>query len=1415
MPGSRRRPKLAMSETHAIAGGGPSHAAASAAHSGTAARASAGASGSAAAASGCAAGPAPNVELSLPPPSRHEAMLAVGVDKATFDALVQEMQATFAPSASSGQDLLRLNDHAGVLAVAAHDPTFGVSIAERLTVVAERPPGAGHEGAQLYFLKGYGDRLVSVHDLATAVQQLQHGEAAQDGAAAEGEPRMETALRTALLSLSADSQLHARRHKRESKHAVMMLPPNPTPLPQRANTWANLKYMLPQIQGPAGPQRNGVPMVRIDYNSIENRALLFLDDAAATNAPTARRASHDVSGPVLAELQGIRSWEVMGPAGVEHGVKGARMQQALTRGRAEPGDTVLRVTTEDQVVHEITFGSDSVRMRMLDPAKPGALAPPSNQPQIDVYSHQGVNIGPMTSASGFPDPALQMSTGEQLPLGPLLVNRSGTLSAMGQAVAGALRTAVTFDPRLGTAGGLVSGAVNTAVKAACLAATVYGWNNLLHTVSSNRGVLKLQAQAFSASGAGPVDSQLLAGAVTVMVVSQHLVTLARDLCLKALPQSLTGRDMPEAVRQFALPAVEEIGRLLLNFGVQSAMGLPRGHSADPAMLAAQGAVFGLMNWTAQRQGAGATPQHHPAAAATFATLGGTVDIALRAAGAAMDAPGSTTPAVYAEAAVSRAITRGYDKTLVPVIALVLGMVANSMTRAGAVIEHQVHSENQNNNAVSGMKTRLDAYLASGDEAALQAQDLKCLALMGHMVEVIQRGLRMQLQRSGIRSHADRAVQELTRASASADDVEAAAGSSAAGPSRANSFSEHERAFNRIASGQVTVRNALDQLAEGPAQRARQRISVGQQRNMLPVRMTLANYMVDASGQAARGPLRPSSGRIPTADSTFTVDGQAAALPVHQAMTEQPGFGSRAGDMSAQMQQRCLREMIRYTEESQFFHYPLRWSQTGQVTLQPVVPGIDLPYRTLNRPNNADGSAEGRFDPIQALYVNLGCAKSERMGAMMHRAVVTEARYVDPQLLGPDEPPAPDNAVQVGQHVGLTEIFSISQSAEMAAAFGQALSHGAADRSRSQRLLVLQETGVNVTQHTDLVQAEAILMPGALFLVESVKPGVLDDENPNEAIGQVVCLRQVDTVQALLGAQPDAVFGNVRNYFLGTAMHPPFEGGDPTLQRLLNPYTSASAPRTTKDAIHAAILRGDPIVAYLDEAVRNVHHEFFLDKHRKGPPNAPKTLAAQLYLNERTEQETSIKEQAQTLSTRLRAQEPTAPISSVAEQHGHELLAWLVTSLLRQPIQLHAVEMSADGTPQLAPNPQVFNSTYDKVLLAGQTPVVLGVCRQGDAQGVYVCTMSDGQAPELSRVENPPGIETAGNHDTVQNLVHAFVFSSQPDSFDYARTRSLTAGPKAQNTAKALWEKMQEFVGTDYLVLQQALTEAPWEPQPPV
>lgn len=650
----------------------------------------------------------------------------------------------------------------------------------------------------------------------------------------------------------------------------------------------------------------------------------------------------------------------------------------------------------------------------------------------------------------------------------------------------------------------------------------------------------------------------------------------------------------------------------------------------------------------------------------------------------------------------------------------------------------------------------------------------------------------------------------------------------------------------------------------------------------PVQPDYAGRARPVARRRPEGQLPAQRGRLPLEATTFSRALQAGSLNQHNPMRRAHGLADtlarqarqaapagprRPLPLSPAMQQRIELAVRHYTVESQFFHYPLRWQVTGQPQLIPVAPGVDLAYNVLNKPGNLKGAKGEHVDPIEALYANIGCARAPKFPADLLRAVVTEAAYKDIQ--GQAEQ---TSQLSTGGSKGvLTEIFSASASAAVAADFNVPISgYGAAPRANSQRLDVVQQTGVNVAKFSDLAQAEVIMMPGAMFSVEHIDPNAgklppdlrpsLPGGRADQDIGQVVYMRAVNTYvleqrydrflrdpgtppldgtpmiepdtgqfyryaahpepgQAVFDPAPEGVQARAagsaprgglvfadetKNYFLGRPLE--FASNPPTQQALWrHPYTAETAKRATKDAVHAAIVRGDPIVEHLNEAVQNLHHEHF---RREGGfyETRPLPGGGQAYVNPRAQGEANRAAQrkagAELIAGRL--SDPNA-FQSEHDAVDTEMLAWLTTSLLRQPIVLMPVgEPAGPGR-----EPLLIDKTYDKVDLTAQPltskpppAVVIGV----GSDGYYAMQHVDGQFVPTHKVEGRSSGKSA------ENLLHAFLRAGPLPARHYPQPAP-DASPEEQRflpdnfadrSARALFEKLRSFAATDYLVLQQAM-----------
>ncbi|HEU4460282.1 MAG TPA: hypothetical protein VFR90_14275 [Methylibium sp.] len=1388
-----------------------------------------------------------------------------GATAAEFNGFIAQPFVAWSPSASAGKPLRSLNDHAGVLVVAARDGNH--TVAERLAVIKQPV-----DGEDRYFVKGYGDRIVPFDDLSRWIANHQDAAAVP----APGVTPMETALRTELRRLSEASELFARRSERESQGEALMNPPTDLAAMPRPASWANSEHALPKGFGPIAPtgaDRRGEPARSffMDYNVTENRIILFKRDEQALERQieAGRPTAVNVNGPVMAEIHGIRSIEVMSPAGVEPGVTNATLGQLWNAmcGPGFDGDRVLHVTTEDGAVHRLRLNDRGVAMQLLNP-KPSAGQSAAAAAfgggrgvgaDVDVYSYRGIDTGPAASADGFPDPQLVLSSGESLRAGPLM--HDGARIVKGN-LTGLLHSAarlLTFTPAVGGNRSFLMKAVDTVVVGVVKSLVVAGSNAVLQELQSrhDNGTLFGKGQSFSGLGSGQTETDDVARAIFFMVLAQQGVTAAFQLADRVLapllPHAMTGRRNPgsTALMDLVVPAAQEMVRLSVNYGIQRDVGLPRGGKEDFKMLAPQAAVNGLIEFTRRRAG---EPQNHPVRHAGLHLLDVANDITFRSLGMVLsskDYDKDRRAIDLREAAVSRLVVRGADR-------LVLPMVAGLLNDAGVIgpnasaFDHQDARESGLRNVVGLLKFVLDGAATKVANHVEQP----ALQLLESVTEV--------LRKLHIGAH-----QTFVRAEGVIAEELAEAGESARHPEM--SVAQQRAHLARL---QARFDEMIEQArGDGPAPVTNARSGLPGAHRDYMAQLDAAvpadperRYRVftDATGRARPSSAAPrtvgklalmDTARVPRDVSTFSLSAQRGAKAPHAVMKEAPGLASIDNIGLSKTVLAHIKSAVRdYTEESQYFHYPLRWDVTGQPQRVEIAPGIGFDYKVMNKPNNTTGDPTRRFDPIGALYMNLGALHADKYPALVQRAVGTEARYGVPR---PTQPPT--ELVQNEDFVALTEILSATTSSRLAAAFGQALAFGALPKDRSQRLVMEQQSAVNITRYTDLVQAEVIAMPGGMFSVRHIDAEPRKQPGDDSAdIGQVVYMQAVDTA-ALERRHPayygpgenppalqdgdlaihphtghlyrwDGEAGRLRyeatekNYFLGRSMErtrqatvadaqrmPGVQPGEalPASELALwrHPYTADGAKRTTKDAIHAAIVRGDPIVEHLDDAVLNVHHQHFREmggfelSHAAHEEHRARGVA---------------RAQATQLSreiARLRMDTPLAGDGAAGDGAtgiAHSTLAWLATSLLRRPLQL--VPVRPPDTPGGAPTidrdqATLVAMTYDKVNLAYERPTALGV----GPDGFYALKQVDGSLT-AQRIE----ANTAG--PTVGNFLHAVVHAGYEDAGSYREVEGgLRPDGSARRGAAKLLEKIQALSATRYHPLEAAMVEEArrhgWQPRP--
>jgi hypothetical protein len=1501
-----------------------------------------------------------------------------GATREQLQAFEASFGAHFIPSASAGKQLASMNDHVGLLKIPAYDGPPGTPggrtiVAEQFAVIKAQVPsaGEGQPAGERFFVKGYGDRLIDFSALEKAMATHSPHVASSSAAAATGheelgkvQNKMETPLRSEIKRLSNESELVARRDGKESDTPVMPLPPNDTKMAWR-ESWANSEAAMCPGAGPM--LANGTRKFQLDYNATENRLIIFRNDNG--NAPRKESILSDslpgevrklapawCEGPTLAEIHGIKGWELMGPALDHKGVKQGNTQRRLHAakeklfGRREPDleagvsglrDAVvratpgahIRITTEDGAVHDLKVDKKGIKLSLANPqpakAHQESMAAFGGagkvQADVDVYSYHGRDTGAHGSKTGFADPKLVTSTGDQLKAGPLIKDHGATLVQAG------LRL-LTFQPLVdGQDRSKLARVANAVLNTASKFLYVWAMSALNEKMKGGQdGHYMPGIQPISASGAGSVSRGQLAGAAASIVLVQEALTLAMDAASHALPEPWKRRPEGEIMRnlkQFAVPMCEEMVRLMINLGLQKGMGIARGGAIDFGTLAGTSAAKGGIElW---RQHAGPDRSNHPLANAALDVAQGVQYNVARAIGNAGSSQQGLSTATFSEALINRLVTRGYDQIVTPGVKEGLnatGVIGANASAFNGQLSQEYHIEHLAAKVGSAMKGMVDELKVQGfkdlhaeagglmatlhaktqdvvagaarwesgpefhSDHVLRAERLKQklnrvdlvleqpsvlapdwlkglsqqLGLMKKAVEAeVQKdpSIRDNVQRAGKFATLDEQPQLAhlqkneerfdTRVKLAGEKLSAAQHSESAGASpqetsrllmspMTNSLEEASTRQQKFANKQAEA--LYDHVVKVPeaADHSLREDDESMGKRRVPGPVNVGYDLVPRSFG--------SDARVSRKHTTFSTLPQSKTYEKNLRMAQEPGIDSiKSKDQLPPAVQARIEMAVRdYTVESQFFHYPLRWQVTGELQHERVAPGIDVPYNVMNRRGNIDGHKSQKVDPIEALYVNLGAQVSDKFPTEMFRAVVTEAAY-KARLEG-GEKPGDAGLMTVGSRGVLTEILSATMSTPMAAGFNLPISnYGGAPRENSLRIDMNQESGVNIAKWADLVQGEVIMMPGAVMQVELIDEtagkGAKKPEANKQDIGQVVYMKAVDTYalelahddfMAYRGGQLDKkpadgavmidpksghffkfdekkndieAISETKNYFTGRQLESVNDQGQPGTEeaRWRKPYTSDGATRATKDGIHMAILRGDPIVPFLDQATENVHHAWF----------SKKAQLAGTFNVERGRAEDLRKEETRTQARGVAGQITQMNLDTPLRDKGTastEMLAWLATSMLRQPIQLVPVDDSG-AAPKLG-NPKdgtVINQTYDKVDLqharqsiTGRNPPQALLIGVGE-RGYYAVKHDGGEFKPQARI---------GEDKTLGNLLHAVVRAGYAKPSQYVESDGkLTPDARAQASVNGLLDKMKQFAQTEYLVLQQALVKKSGELAP--
>lgn len=1105
----------------------------------------------------------------------HQDMREIGVERAELTAIIKTLGGREVASASAGVLLASPNDH---VAIVSFPFKFRTSTVTTHLLVVKDSVDDEHSKTDLYFLKGYADRVVGARDLLAFDQrraELVQIEQEQANAARKGKDKgkgkqkadahdqptmMETYICTYLLELSKKSSLSARRSLDESNTIIMPVPLNATPFP-RQFAWAAAENYMAEGFGPRpavnrgdGREKSDFRLGYSDLNGPENRNIIFITEQKYHDRarPMQHRAYGDypaslnVGGGAIAEVTGFdeHGVEIMGPAGKVAGVKLATMREVVDKFmRDKPRDRTLIVRTEDQYRHQFVYTPQGLQMTLLDqhgePVKALAPLPGSD---VSTYGWRGANTGPFGSLPGYANSMIVVSTGEAIPAGPFLKDRH-SLKGIATAASHALVDVILNDMNPAVKGTTANAALNTAMRAAVTAATVYGMTSLINTFRDEKTHALFEgAQPFSGSGAGLVDAKTLAGAIAVTVLAQDVVSMAYRFAYKNFVkdtakgrEKLSGQVFNEAM----LPFLGELGRLLVNYGIQKEMGLPRGNEKDIASLVGVATLLTAVNFLRGRSG---DPDNHLLLSATYKTMDFfAADLVFRTIGAVF---GADVPVLdtgsgehvhtdlgknFLEAFVTRMGARGPDKWLLPVVGLVFSAagLAGANARAG---EDQLARENAPNNLVARIRDAINVLSVDGERLIETGRDkLEDVEGLRRTAVLLKRGV----------EHMRRAINHLnldepqTHAGELAQVRDAARFHDMTAPQQAAHLDAVARRYQgMIAASDVFAERNLpassavpDEAQGSEAAPPDLSLAVSNSSANLPQRIreqvellmksfpqayaenheiiyptAVAPDFIAATLPHTAKPGAPfaKTERMPRDHTTFTDAQVPYVKEIQRALAEAPGMPRRVEDSNAlylQLSNRMLDEgdhsVHAYSLESQLFHYLLRWAQTGQEKYLRLASGVWFKIAAMNHRGNVTGERDKFVTAISVLMVNLMALHGKPAAHVVHRGVVTDAHYIEQSRQEEARERYGDDAVFIGEGavVAMSEIMSVTSSTQMTATFLQGLGHGAAPIDRSQHMVIRQETALPVPRQTEHIQVESLLMPGTVATIDRI------DHNP--------------------------------------------------------------------------------------------------------------------------------------------------------------------------------------------------------------------------------------------------------------------------------------------------------------------------------
>lgn len=1377
------------------------------------------------------------------------------------------------------QGILQVKNDIGAGFLRARNDTPGFSTKAMAAVVTYgKAQGLSTDRS---FIRGFGGRLISIDKFIHAYQNLDTKiEVKGDSSKTlrqhlyERYDSVDLPVQNLLRFMSEGAEYYERPSRSGDLPQILRVDGQATSLvdvhkntPWWAN-YANNSFSVPGLEEQRpGLVHNNRRSVFVEYNKLENQIMLFHGQySKLTGSSPQGEAAAFLSGPIISRLSGVMSVETLsnphrpGKRELYDSVQrllGATQNVQLQIPKDLP--VVLRVTLQDGSVHLISIETGTVRMLNLSTVSNGyadifqTAASGNPLTDIDTYSYDGVIAGPGFTSTGLPEPMLVLDTGDRVPVAPLVIPppADGVIGQIGDGL-GYFGKKAILDVLLGVGTDKIFGSnmLSTLTRLTLDVGRKVGIIAL-----SSMGVRALD-EAWAPDGPrigafgniSPADSNFWGG-ITGMVLAQNLLTLGFDKLHEYMPAVLSSRD--STLTHYVLPflgnSAEELIRLYTNFVVQKSAGFPRGDwdSLSEWLIPIGQAVSNGALETFKSHGAnvdGIDFQNGFITGVQFA-----IDSVARGSQNALATQGQDFSDIIGRAIVNRLIGRAADKLGLPAANAFAEYMMGDLFGAGEPMLDQYRRIYAKENPAGSLFSK--AKLAVGNAQHWLANRVRSQA--NSLVGVPNQRIASRINRPFLLN-----LNPLRRL---IDWV-------AATQPGTDEFSRTTDA-SLVLDKKLAGRTDVDYTAIFDAMKAGTGDAAGLAKpTMSWLRNTPQKFRDWITGQPWRADLfgvqagpdfvqrlalayagGVQSGRLPQELGTFSSGFQGQIREISNAMLASATLEQdlknaiTTAGLSSKTFNGMQRAIYEYTVESGFFHYLLRYNDTGVAKTINVVDGIEYRYQTMSKSSNVTGDKNLMVSPLDVLMANFAAGYAQKYRGITYRGVNTQVGYAPDRLMNGDAGVGMGYYMKTGDILTNTEMFSTSQSGWMATSFGAGIDQLQLRTDTRQKLVILGETSFNATQLADLNQAEAIYTPGTIFEVDKIE-GYADGND----IGNVVYLKQVDTfvwernfyylekgqldkITASAGqrlplamdpytgivyqlvkrtesgvVKYDRYYKPVNNYFLGRAL----DQRQGELARWFRPLDSMDSPQVMRDDTFALWLNDHEFMRHINEAVENVHHKYFREKYRN--ENATESAAMDAFRKELRDKAQLGATTAQTALSSASMDPSTGSLSTLQKQ---KLLVWQMANLLRRQVSLYNLESDANGRMTVVGQEKFsVSEAYDGVALSSQLDrlaqpkVTVGFRNEGDQLRVYVLLPST--SGSRSGMRWAEVVFNAGQFSSkdIENLAQAISIATNADG--YTEAAGAFSGMSAQARARyeALISKMRALSTFEYDRYRHSLTK---------